>query len=579
MLQDCIRMFAAMDMDKMILDTYMPADGTYLFLEETEEGFCQKELLEVKQDKKTKTLTITEEERRRISKYDYNCRLLEMNKPIDVKKAIQSNNFLSFWVKKESLINGKLTEERIDYYYEILSDPYKKYTDVKDKELYAVAEKEVGEINQEKLQKIKKWVKDNIFNLPIELNGKDYLKIFFVCEGVDFEKEGRRYILPNIFNKNDYNIKYGESICGLPNENMGLNSKKPYLENKSRKYSIPTLCDTKQIMIRKKFFDYLWNQACSGKVNMYFDMNKNRIDSFDGKTSPASDFKGYYLRIRKDKNEAAILDMDMITSYKPELKTPILIQNVIDMDLDKLEGHDYGVVTKLYEARDIINNELFFKSLVPNFYTEPGDIAIEDSVLKESILIARTSLFNWFYKGYDQGIGEVMDKVSLRLIVNSISKNYLDKAQQQFNVREAFLEYFKGGDKKMADIMKEIRDTLRKKINNTGEYESIETDEEYYYAVGQLVRFYISLNKTTKKDHSLFNPFLNIKDDKRLKEKLEVFFKKYNYAIPEGSLRFNNIYKLIISYQPDNEFKRDYMIAGYISNSLIYEKKGGQINE
>lgn len=574
MLQDCIEIFEkSLDIDKLIFDTYTPADGTYLILEESEDGFRQKELLEIKQDKKSKTLNITEEERQRISYYDYNSKLIDMNKPIDNKKIIQSNNYLSFWIKKESLNNGKLTEERIDYYYKILSNPYIKYSkSKKDKELYALVENEVGEINKEKLEKISKWIKGNVFNLPINLTGNDYLKFFFICKDTDFEKEGQRYIIPNIYNKNDYNVKVGEDILGLPNENMGLNSKKPYLENKSRKVTVPVLTNTKEIMTRRKFFDYLWNLASAGKTNIYFDLEKNRIYTYDSNTSPSSDFNGYYIRIRKDKNEAAILDMDMITSYIPDLEKPIIIDNVISLDAVKLQGHYYGIVTKLHEIRDIINNEFFSKFLVPNFFTEPEKMSINDPVLKESVLMARNILFNWFYKGYESGVDSIMDEISLKLLKNSISNNHLDKARHQFNVRMAFLEYFKGEGIKMADIIKGIRDTLRKKINSK-EYESIDTDEEYYYAVGQIVRYFISRNKSAKKAHSLFNPFLNINSDKMLKQKLAVFFKKYNYAIEQNDLRFNNIYKLITSYQPETKINQDYMIAGYISNSLIYEKK------
>lgn len=559
-------------MDKLILDTYIPADGTYLLLEEKKDGFTKKELLDIKLDKKTRELNITEEERRRISYYDYNSKLVDMNKPIDNKKIIQSNNFLSFWVKKESLSNGKLTKERIEYYYNILSDPYKKYTSLKNKELYALVEEEVGGINQAKLEKIKNWIMINIFNLTFELSGNDYLKIFFICEETSFEKEGRRYILPNIFNKNDFNIKDGEDILGLPNENMGLNTKKPYLENKSRKLSIPLLTDTKQIMIRKKFFDYLWNLASLGRYNIYFDINKNKIHPYDSKTSPNSNFNGYYMRIRKEKNEAAIIDMDMITSYKQVLEKPIIIENIIGMDTDRLKGHYYGRITKLYEIRDVFNNEFFSKFLIPNFFTEPDKISIKDSVLKENILTARSSLFNWFYKGYEQGVDLLIDKISLNLIKNSINRSYLGQIQHQFNVRVTFLEYFKGGNKKMADVMKEIRDTLRNKINSN-EYESIDTDEEYYYAVGQIVRYFISLNKSAKKNHSLFNPFLNISNDKILKDKLGVFFKKYNYTIKTKYMKFNNMYNLILSYQPETKINQDYMIAGYISNSLIYKKE------
>ena len=101
--------------------------------------------------------------------------------------------------------------------------------------MYTLVEQKVGIVNQKKLKKIKKWIKNNIFNLSFEVTGKDYLKIFFICEEVDFEKEGKRYVIPNIFNKNEYNIKVGEDILGLPNENLGLNSRSLFLKTKAVK--------------------------------------------------------------------------------------------------------------------------------------------------------------------------------------------------------------------------------------------------------------------------------------------------------------------------------------------------------
>ena len=47
-----------------------------------------------------------------------------MDKPVDPKKVIHSNNYLSFWVKQESLGNGKLNQEAIDRYFENHADYY-----------------------------------------------------------------------------------------------------------------------------------------------------------------------------------------------------------------------------------------------------------------------------------------------------------------------------------------------------------------------------------------------------------------------------------------------------------------------
>lgn len=48
-----------------------------------------------------------------------------MNKPVDSKKVIHSNNYLAFAVKKES-ITSKLTETIIDNYYDTLKNPLEK---------------------------------------------------------------------------------------------------------------------------------------------------------------------------------------------------------------------------------------------------------------------------------------------------------------------------------------------------------------------------------------------------------------------------------------------------------------------
>lgn len=580
MLNECMSIFenyAGGNVDKLILDNYIPANGFYLILEETETGFQKKEQHEIMLDKKTRELNITFAERVYISRLDYHSSLVDMNKPVDSKKIIQSNNYLSFWIKQESLSNGKLNHEIIDGYYEILADPYMKYSKGRNKELYQMVEEEIGPVNQQKLMKVKQWVKENIFQLN-ELSGKDYLKIFFLCDGVSIEQEGKRYLVPNLFNKNDYNIKVDGDIYGLPNENMGLNSKKPYLENKNRKYTIPMLLRTSDSMKRKKFFDYLWGLASKGYYNVYFD-SRGKIVPLEPKAAPREDLTGYFLRIRKDKNEAAILDMDTVNFYQPKLKTPFLFDNILKLDTKKLEGHRYGNNSYLYDICDIVNTEIFSNFLLGNFYNEPSDISCNnDGVIKENILIARNRLFNWFFKGYTNDLAELMEKVSVNLIQNTISNGYMEKVQHQFNAYISVLEYLKGGKVKMAYIMEEVRGSIRDKINQRSHVQA-ESDEEYYYAAGQLIRYFISLNKSKNKMHSLFNPFLTIKKDELLKLRLEDLFKKYNYGIDVTSPRFNNIYTMITHYVPKGSINHTFLIAGYISNNLIYEKKEENDNE
>ena len=128
MLKECIEVFKS-DLEnnrKRIIHGYVPADGTYVIV--SPKG--------------------------------------DMNKPIDGKKIIHSNNYLSFFIKKESLENGKLTQEIIDNYYATLEDPIKKYE--KNKRavtLYKSVEDEIGKVDTETIKKIRTWIKENIFNL------------------------------------------------------------------------------------------------------------------------------------------------------------------------------------------------------------------------------------------------------------------------------------------------------------------------------------------------------------------------------------------------------------------------------
>lgn len=224
-----------------------------------------------------------------------------MNKPIDSNKIIHSNNYLSFFVKKESVVNGKLNEKIIDDYYEILKNPEKNILKNKEKlRLYKEIENKYGKIDEELVENIKTWIKENIKNYADEESkDKSYLKIFFKYDLEEYKKENEKYLIPNIFNNVNFNIKIGEETYGLTNDNMGLNSKKPYLENKSRKTKVPYLTSLEEVLLQKKFFDYLLNQVSIGKTNIYIDNEK--IYTKSDKESMDSDFNGIYLRIKKEK--------------------------------------------------------------------------------------------------------------------------------------------------------------------------------------------------------------------------------------------------------------------------------------
>lgn len=574
MIKECLEIFEK-ELDKkgenLILDSYIPADGTYILVSKINNKFQIKDdAINIKYNKKTdeiegKVNTLYDD----ICFYDYNSKLIDMNKPIDKKKIIQSNNYLSFFIKKDSLTNGKLTVERIDQYYDTLTNPYLKYTDSKTKEIYKEIEEELGEVDKVTLEDIRGWIKENIFNLDIELKGKDYLKIFFEFPKDLYEKEGRRYLIPNIYNSNDFNIKINKEILGLPNNNMGLNSKKPYLENKSRKVTTPYLINSNEVKLQKKFFDYLLNCASAGKLNIY--LNDKEIKPLKNSELPDENFNGIFLRIKKGK-EAEIHFFDTITGYNPEVRKNFVLKDVFNMENKDLIKENYGVFRSKKRIQEILDSVLFSKYLKNNYFTESGEISINDGILLSNLLISRNAIFNWLYKGKENGVYSILNKVSLNMINGSINKGFLSKSKHQFNLMCSINEYFNGGIN-MADKLNEIRSDLREKINSS-ETKYISSDEEYYFAVGQLVNYLLSKSKGKNKPQSLVNPFINAKNNLVIKEKLLALYKKYNYDIEIRSKakRFNNLYTMVLGYEASSEVNQNMIIAGYLNSSLIYEK-------
>lgn len=595
MLKDCIEIFARElekteeqfgNREKFILDSYIPADGDYIVVQK--DGTLKSRSFKL--DKKTRTLNgmisgsqLDDD----IKFYDYHSRLVSKDKPQDPKKAIHSNNYLSFWIKWNKLDNMELVMQAIDRYYDVLKNPKAKYKNIYDAKMYDYIAEKVGDVDQEKLEYSRNWIKQNIFKLKdmgIELTGKNYLKIFFEDDKELYVREEQRYLITKLFNKNDYSTEIDGQILGPPNDNLTLNPKKPYMEHKTRKIMVPYLLTTQNALVQRMFFDYLMNEANKGNTNLFFDnsvldskYNKSGITALKNGEFIEGDFSGFFLQTivvctQKGDILIEIEHQDTIVDYKYNLYKPFVYSNVLEDDVTDEQYRKYGNKKELLA---VINEVLFSKWLSGNFFSDEEQIKKIniDSILKKNIFLSRDAIFAWLYKGQSKGIESILHLVSISIIKSSITNGYIGKAVKQFNLMKSLDVYFGGNDmKEEKDRYINIRSNLRSKINQDGDSQ-IESEREYYYAVGQLVRYYISLNKSKDKNHSLANPFIYVANEGVLKKRLEQLFKKYNYAIKINYNRYNKLYAMIIAYMTEGKVNSEDIIAGYLSDNLIYDSK------
>lgn len=590
--------------EKLITDNYTLADGTYIMVNTDGNIKYQKEF-----DKKVSQIIEFEEFITR----DYLSKYLESNKSIEKSKLIHSNNYMSFFIKKETLNLEEFAKKKkkanikefilecIDDYFNVLENPKNKHSKKKEAlKLYKEIEEQLGLANVEKVNYCRNWIKENIFQIGENLKDyKGYLKIFFDFPIEEYEKESNRYIIPNIYNSNDYNTEFNGEILGLPNNNMGMNSKKPYLANKTRKNNMPYLINKEDVLLQKKFYDYLYNLVNNGVNNVYFDITNKIIkllykdeETKRHKEKVEKGLRAYYLRIQKGK-EVEIHDFDIITNYNTEITGLEIKEEIVNENIrvkSKLLENGGKKVTSIYSLEKLVDRIYFNKFLVNNYFTPIKDLKINDSKVLEQMALTKDAWFSFIYKGNINQIKSMFKKSSMELIKNSIANGYVVKAFEQFVLREAILDYFElnkdrevsniDGGRRMGDFIKPINDKLRQKINikekdireNRVTQGVIESDEEYYFAVGQFISYLFSLSKANTKKQSLINPFLNCKSDKRLKELLERLYKKYNHAIEGNYGRASSLNRMIIGYIPnESKVKTDILIAGYLYSSLIYE--------
>lgn len=588
MLQEYFEIFSKMldeKGDRIITDIYVPKDGTYRLIEISDNSFHIVDTLEIYNDKKNHTIVgKCEENYHYLSMLDYYSKLVDMNKPIDSSKIIHTNNYLSFAVKKESIINKKLTDEVIDNYYNVLKNPRVKYEKkAKTKRLYEKIEENEGKPDIDLIERIQDYVKSEDVWKDIALDKKDYLKLFFVFPVQErtkeiYIRENKRYLIPNVFNNNEFNIEKEETIFGLSNNNMGMNSKKPYLENKTRKIPMPNLISQEKALIQNQMFDYFMAQLSEGKNNIYLDNKEERIKGYSNIEEPDYLQSGYYIKIKKEKNEVSIQQAEVITDYNPNLQKPFVLKKYMDLadkTLDRIKETYEKDYTRVWHIKNLLDEGFFEGKLKYSFDTEAKELSFRDNTVKQYFLLCRDQLMNWFWKGMDCNLCNVLDKVTIQLINNSVLHNQSFQAQHQFNIRWSLLEFLK--EERVGEKVGKIRSELKNHIDLAENIEwEFSNSDEYAYAVGQIISYLFSLSNAKGKNDSIINGFLNAKNVRILRNRIEQMYKKYNYKIFHDTRnKFQKMLAAVMEYEPEC-INSEMIMAGFVANSLIYDKKNNE---
>lgn len=579
MLEECLEIFKKnLDEDPdMVLRGYIPKDGKYYLVTMKEKGPWEvSPSFKIKYDKKEKKIENQPLNYSFIRDLDFNSNLLNMNKSIDNKKAIHSSNYYSFFFK-ENIYEDKINKDAIERYFSILKNPLKKYKDKNAKNLYLENEEKLGGVNVDEAEKIEKWIVENIDNkniFDIDTSSKDYFKIFFVYEDEEktkkaYQREQDRYLLTNLFNKNKYNIEVNGKTFGVSDDNLGINDKKPYLENLSRKVKQPYLISADMAKLQNLFFSYLSSSVKRGNNKIYFNTGNKEI-SFEKNKN----FIGFELFLYPEKNEAAILDYNIYSKDFDDIEIKIkqfieeyLPENAKAEDISKREDK-YGLITEKKTLLNKIDSVFFYNYYQRNKYNLEN-LNIKELNFKMIILNYGKSLEFAIVNNKNKEIVRILDKLLEDSIKYSLVNGYNTKAITQFNYYLSLKEYF---EKKEENYM-DFQENMKRKLESAGEV-SLEGDKEIFFAVGQVLRKLLNYSNIGDKNLTFIRNFLGGQKTSRIIENLEHLLVTYAHNISAKDVRLNSAVSQILVHKFDNKKAEDrWIIAGFLEESYLYGKK------
>ena len=555
--------------EKLVVNKHIPKDGTYILVNIKSGKIIEK--LNISYDKKAKKVDGEFNQYYSYFKaFDYYSNLVDMNKPMDPKKTIHSNQIYSFFIKKDSIRENKLTKSIIEGYKKNLLNPEEKYNSKEGKELYKNIAEKLPKIEKDVVEDIFLWIEDNVNeNLLENDNKKDYLKIFFVEEDLDkslevFKNEHKRYLIPNIFNSNDYNKKIGETIYGLSNNNMGLNAKKAFLENKTRRVSTPYLVNTDEILLQYAFYNYLLPEVKQGNYYIYF--LENEIIPRTYKEGCPNGAK--YLLNASYSKDVDIKNFNVISKNSSE-EININFKEILHQKKKDTDEIEYGNLNK-EKMMNNINKILFYNSLLGNFLLNDGDLDIKDIEVKKLLMKYRNSFYKWFYLNDEAEVKKNIRKIYLDAVMVAIGNGHFFKASQQLDFGFCLEKYFYG----KSELMEEIMNVKEVFLNHTLSEEDWEfsNDEEYFFAVGQILAYINYMRNSKAKSLNFIKQLTFVKNIDVLKEKIKKIIISYSHIFETKNKKINRTVSNISLYQP-KEIRVDILLAGFTADIIFFKKR------
>lgn len=558
--------------DALISDGHQLKDGLYIKVHL--DGTLEPHIF-----KKAKDENVQTDAYQWFQKRDFLSNYLESNKAIATKpiKRIHSNNYLTWFVKRDTFLESDKTMtsseiiEMTQSYFDSLSGPALNQP--------AILEALEGAFSEATFEFCRRFLTEEYDAIEALVMAhkdafKNYVKVFFDGEEALYKRESNRYFYHKIFNSDAYTVKIEGKPYGLSNFNMGLNSKKPYLEHKTMKCEVPYRISLEEALLGYKYSLYLKNLG----YGVRYQLTEEPVPSALSDSIKERDRPQNLLALGQDNGAVVIEDYDIIPAYKD--KSTYKTVNVLGYrykpdksgDVVVMKSYEHPRPKTLQRLEDDIDAYLFRGQLKRHYFSDANSLKPSQYInqtLVEMLLASRQMLFDCFKKGMEENLKVFVDRYGLILVRNAMSDGWV-RGIDAFNTYYSIKLYCKG--EQDVNAIQTHKETLKALLDSDGDI-CFESDALYAFAAGQLAYFLLSKSAASKKNHDAVEPFLNRKTAGQLNDELIYWFKRYAHDIGMYQKRFNKLYAAVLGHDKKAVKQDDMFLAGYLSSNLFYEKK------
>jgi len=453
-------------------------------------------------------------------------------------------------------------------------------------------------------------------NGKIKFNKKFFdkeIRVNFLVEDELLKKAANRYFSKMIFVKKDYNKENETKTYGLPSFfNKAAEEKKKFNFHRTSFFKVNTLAPISSAIILNELLNikenlpnplpvFIDKNELNAKVIILFKNDKKKgykeIISEIAK-SHKDDLGNYYLL---NFTKTKINDLDFVSSFKFYLDSTYEITNLgIFKKVDIC-----GKISNIFDIEDVLDNNFLFKVnrnsgyqsgiFKNNYFTDkidPGKGNEIPSFTLNNLYKYRKTIYDAIYKSRlylitPQMIKEFCEPVIYWEILHD-ETNEKGYSKNEYRIIKKLLYYFvlnkifdkenknTGGidmPSKLPEYYENLKGFLEKTFDLSKTKEiTFETDEDFAFGLGQLIRYLLNLSESTNKNHSMLIPFLQkLNNDKLFMKQLGTTFKTYSHRIKMSYWMFDRLMANIMSYKPKKGLQDLEMIilSGYFADSVI----------